>query len=158
MRFHLSSTLPIIGFGYRILNFSRLGSFIHQNSILEYLMSINYASPRSIHNFCSFPRLLHALNIPDSNKIFTVPLSDDFVSSFGANKQETRSARAHILLMNAGSFWSILLYLKQPEHQRIVTMDFSTWFLADNASVGQVCALQLPVDHYDKSKLPSACI
>jgi hypothetical protein len=54
--------------------------------------------------------------------------------------------------MNAGSLWSILLYLKQPEHQRILTMDFSTGFLADNASVGQVCALQLLIDHYDLSQ------
>jgi hypothetical protein len=55
--------------------------------------------------------------------------------------------------MNAGSLWSILLYLKQPEHQRILTIDFSTGFLADNASVDQVCALQLLIDHYDLSKL-----
>jgi hypothetical protein len=49
--------------------------------------------------------------------------------------------------------WSILLYLKQPEHQRILAMDFSAGYLADKPSVGQVCALKLLVDHYDRIKL-----
>ncbi len=152
MRYLRRSALPTVGFGYRILDFSTISTFIHQHSLLAHLTTLNY-TPRSIHEFRTFHQLLTALNIADSEHIYTVPLSDEFVASLGANEQETRRARAHILLMNAGSLWSILLYLKQPEHQRILTMDFSTGFLADNASVGQVCALQLLVDHYDPSKL-----
>jgi hypothetical protein len=120
---------------------------------LTILVLINYTAPRSIHNFCIFTQLKRALNLSDPNQIFTVPVTDEFVTSLGVNENESNRARSHILLMNAGSLWLILLYLKQPEHQRILTMDFSTGFLADNASVGQVCALQLLVDNYNRSKL-----
>jgi hypothetical protein len=74
-RFLRQSTLPIlVGFGYyRILDFSSLLSFTHQNSILDYLVSIlNYTNPGSNHDFCSFSQLICALLISDSNKIFFI--------------------------------------------------------------------------------------
>jgi hypothetical protein len=121
MRYLRRSAFPTVGFGSHILDFSTISTLIHQPSLLAHLTRLNH-TPRSIHEFRTFHQLLSALNIAHSEHIYTVPLSDEFVTSLGANEQETRRARANILLMNAGSLWSILLYLKQPEHQPILTM------------------------------------
>jgi hypothetical protein len=134
-----------------VTDFNSQISYVEEHSIWEH---INLAQAGGCSTASSFEVFAGLLAISDYEKLMTIPLSAttrNVITGMGLDENMKLRCLGTILVVNAGSLWTLKMFLQLPAWLRITTLDFTLGMLSDGSSMGQVCAVGFQKDHRDKA-------
>ena len=105
-------------------------------------------------NAATITDLIDILGIHDKEEAMMVPLSPEahgLINSIDLDENMKIRCKGTMLAVNAGSLWTLKMFLSLPPQLRITTLDFTLGMLSDGSSLGQVCAVGFQKDHRDKA-------